>query len=75
MQIRCYHCHKPFALGKEAVHMALQEMSDSDLSHYNAYCPHCGRANRVSHQELQRAAPDWKPEEQTTDQGESAPSA
>jgi len=61
MQIRCYHCHKPFALGKEAVHAALDLLSQDDLSHYNAPCPHCRRVNRVSRQELERAAPDWAP--------------
>ena len=71
MQIRCYHCHRPFALGKEAVYQALQEMTTSELSHHNAHCPHCRRANRVSRQELLRAAPDWTPEEETTNQGES----
>lgn len=59
MQIRCYNCHKPFALGKEAVHAALDTVTAEQLSHYNAVCPHCRRVNRVSHAELQRAAPDW----------------
>jgi len=68
MQIRCYNCHKPYALGKDEVHLALQEMMDSEMSHYNAYCPHCGRVNRVSRKDLQRAAPDWSPEKVVTDQ-------
>lgn len=62
MQIRCYHCHKPFAIAHETVHEAIHTLIDQDLSHYNAYCPHCRRANRVSLQELQRAAPDWQRE-------------
>jgi len=72
MQIRCYNCHKPYALGKDAVHLALQEMTDSQMSHYNAYCPHCGRANRVSLKDLQRAAPDWSPEKVSTEQKDDA---
>jgi hypothetical protein len=60
MQIRCYNCHKPFALGKEAVHAALDQVVAEDLSHYNAVCPHCRRVNRISRQELMRAAPDWE---------------
>jgi phage FluMu protein Com len=59
MQIRCYHCHKPFALGRETVHAALDLLTAEDLSHYNAQCPHCRRVNRVSKDELARAAPDW----------------
>lgn len=66
MQIRCYNCHKPFALGKDAVHAALDTLNAEGLSHYNAYCPHCRRANRVSREELQRAAPDWKGDNEET---------
>jgi phage FluMu protein Com len=59
MQIRCFHCHKPFALSKETVHAALDILSEENLSHYNAQCPHCRRVNKVSRDELLRAAPDW----------------
>ena len=59
MQIRCYNCHKPFAMGREQVIFALDEISEKDLHHYNAVCPHCGRANRLSPKELHRSAPDW----------------
>ncbi len=59
MQIRCSHCHKPFAMSKDAVYAALNEMAEQDLSHYNVICPHCRRANRVSRDELHRAAPGW----------------
>lgn len=62
MQIRCRNCHKPFALGKEAVYYALDTMTAKGLNHYNANCPHCRRVNRVSLEELLRAAPDWSPE-------------
>ncbi len=60
MQIRCYHCNKPFAIHREAVHAALDLIAAQNLSHYDAPCPHCRRVNRVSRKELQRAAPDWK---------------
>ncbi|GAB4475966.1 MAG: hypothetical protein Kow0088_13370 [Anaerolineales bacterium] len=57
MQIRCQHCHKPFALGRDAIVAALQELEQQQLHHYNAICPHCGRMNRISQKELKRAAP------------------
>jgi phage FluMu protein Com len=60
MQIRCYHCGKPFALGKDTIHAALDLVNAENLSHYDAPCPHCRRVNRVSKEELQRAAPDWQ---------------
>jgi phage FluMu protein Com len=59
MQIRCYHCHRPFALGKETIHAALEIVVADNLSHYDAPCPHCRRVNRISRQALERAAPDW----------------
>lgn len=61
MQIRCYNCHKPFAIGKQETHAALDMVESQHLSHYDAPCPHCRRVNRVSRQDLERAAPDWKP--------------
>jgi phage FluMu protein Com len=59
MQIRCQKCHKPYAMSSDAVHAALDQMTAEDLSHYDAQCPHCRRTNRVSMDELKRAAPDW----------------
>ncbi|MEW5871270.1 MAG: hypothetical protein AB1894_18505 [Chloroflexota bacterium] len=64
MQIRCQNCHKPFALNKEEMHIALEQMAAENLSHYNASCPHCRRVNHISAKELMRAAPDWKKPEQ-----------
>ena len=61
MQIRCTKCHKPYALGKEAVHAALEIVTEEDLHHYNVPCPHCRKVNRVSQKELKRAAPNWTP--------------
>lgn len=68
MQIRCTNCHRPFAINKETVYAALDEIHNENLSHYNVYCPHCRRANRLSEQELKHSAPNWKPGESTSDQ-------
>jgi phage FluMu protein Com len=60
MQIRCSHCHKPYALSKEAVHQALDQMAaNPELHHHDAPCPHCRRVNHVSKAELVHAAPEW----------------
>lgn len=58
MQIRCYNCHKPFALNKETIEEAINQVTSQNLAHYNVSCPHCRRVNRVSRQELLRAVPD-----------------
>jgi phage FluMu protein Com len=59
MQIRCSYCHKPFALGKEIVQEALDVTAEEEMNHYNASCPHCRKTNKVSREELLRAAPGW----------------
>ncbi len=60
MQIRCQNCHRPFGLDNVIVHAALDQLASEHQAHYNAHCPHCGKLNKVSKVELQRAAPDWK---------------
>ncbi len=71
MQIHCNYCHRPFALKKDEIHAALDTVHQEGLSHYNAYCPHCRKANRVSRAELIRAAPDWHSEDLPNQQVES----
>lgn len=61
MQINCYSCHHRFTLRREEVHAALDQMVSEDLSHYNAVCPRCGKANKVSMNQLKRWAPRWEP--------------
>lgn len=70
MQIHCYNCHKPFALNRDAVLGALDLVHQEDLHHYNAQCPFCRRVNRVSKEELLRAAPDWEPAQVETEADE-----
>lgn len=70
MQIRCTNCHKPFAIGKETIYAALDAIYKDDLNHYNAQCPHCRRANRLSPKELKRAAPDWQPGQSSAEPAE-----
>ncbi len=63
MQIQCQHCHKPYALNKETLHQALDQIVAADQGHYNAHCPHCGKTNKVGRAQLMRAAPDWEKKE------------
>lgn len=65
MQIRCHHCHKPYALSNDAVQLALETLHTEDLHYYNARCPHCGKATQIGLDVLKRAAPTWKPGETT----------
>jgi phage FluMu protein Com len=62
MQLRCSHCHRPYALGRDEVNAALDEITNESLAHYNSACPHCRHVNRVSRKDLERAAPNWRKE-------------
>ena len=52
MQIRCYSCHTPFSLNRDAAAAALEEITAENHNHYNAHCPR---------QQLLRAVPGWVP--------------
>ncbi|MEW6716128.1 MAG: hypothetical protein AB1345_01305 [Chloroflexota bacterium] len=62
MQLRCTHCHRPFALKRDDAQAALEYITAEDLQHYNAHCPHCGKITRVSRRQLTRAVPARSPE-------------
>lgn len=60
MQLRCYSCHTPFTVSRDVVHAALNIMEEDDLVHYDLRCPKCKKANRVSREQLEHAAPAWE---------------
>lgn len=59
MQVRCRHCNRPYALGRDEVQAALDIITTENLKHYNSYCPHCGKTNRFSQKQMRRSAPWW----------------
>lgn len=61
MQIRCYKCHMPFSISRETAIAALEEITREGGKHWNAHCPKCRRANKLSRKQLFQAAPGWKP--------------
>ena len=60
MQIRCFKCQMPIALGQEALHAALDVVTSENMNHYDVRCPRCRKTNRVSAEQLKRAAPGWE---------------
>jgi hypothetical protein len=68
MQVRCFHCQMPIAMGRDAIYAALDVVTDDNLTHYDVRCPKCRKTNRVSRKQLHRAAPNW-----TRDREEPAP--
>jgi hypothetical protein len=63
MQIRCFKCQMPIALGRDVVAEALEAMEKDDLSRYDVRCPKCRKTNRVSKKLLLKMAPRSKPGE------------
>jgi hypothetical protein len=61
MQIKCYSCHIPFAINRDEIHAALDEIAREGHSHYNAVCPRCRKSNKISKKQLRRFAPNWEP--------------
>lgn len=61
LNMRCFKCSTPFVIKSDEVNAALDQIQTENLKHYNAHCPRCGRANKVSKKQLRQAAPNWKP--------------
>jgi phage FluMu protein Com len=57
MQLRCYRCSWSFAIGKDELEFALKSVKDAGGNHYDVRCPRCRHANRLSLEQLERAAP------------------
>ncbi len=62
MQIRCFKCQMPIALGRDVVAEALELVKKENLAHYDVRCPKCRKTNRVSKKQLSRMAPRINPE-------------
>jgi hypothetical protein len=52
----------PIALSQDAIYAALDFTTDENLNHYDVRCPRCRKTNRVSVDQLKRAAPGWQRE-------------
>ena len=65
INIHCFSCHTPFSVKQEEIEAALTTVTQEGLKHYNAICPRCGKANKVSKKQLLRAAPKWEPPKKT----------
>lgn len=70
MQIRCLKCSMPIYMGKDTLFAALDVVEDENMTHYDLRCPKCRKMNRVSVEQLKRAAPGW-----TRDREENLPEA
>ena len=60
MNLRCSYCQTMFALSRETILVALEQMETEGLHHYDAHCPKCRRANSMSRDRLEKAYPGWR---------------
>ncbi len=60
MNLRCSYCQTMFALSRDTILPALEQMEDEGLNHYDAHCPKCRRANSMSRDRLEKAYPLWR---------------
>jgi phage FluMu protein Com len=66
MQLRCYQCSWSFGIGKDEIAAALEELQASGGTHYDAHCPRCKRANKISLEQLKQSLPRSRPAEKPT---------
>ncbi|MCK5316360.1 MAG: hypothetical protein KAJ55_00520 [Anaerolineales bacterium] len=57
MQTRCYRCGRSFHIKKEEIVFALEALEESEGIHYDVRCPSCRHTNRISIDQLRKAAP------------------
>ncbi len=62
MQLKCVHCNKMFALNNDAALAGMYAIHSEGLQHYDAPCPHCQHAVRLSAERMTEAYPNWEKE-------------
>jgi len=50
----------PFTLSRVEMLDGLQEMDAGKLTHYDAHCPRCRRANKVDRKRMEMFFPNWR---------------
>jgi predicted nucleic acid-binding Zn-ribbon protein len=60
MQIRCTYCQTMFAISREDMLSALEQMDENKQIYHPMHCPKCRRANRVERMRMERFFPEWK---------------
>ncbi len=60
MNIKCSFCQMPFTLSRVEMLDGLQEMDAGKLTHYDAHCPRCRRANKVDRKRMEMFFPNWR---------------
>jgi len=69
MQTRCYRCGRSFHIKKEEIAFALEALEESEGSHYDVRCPGCRHTNRISVDQLRKAAPRSDESSEVSEEG------
>jgi phage FluMu protein Com len=57
MQLKCNYCSTMYAIGREEAQAAIQMIRSGEKAHYDAHCPKCRRATKITRQQLERGYP------------------
>jgi hypothetical protein len=58
MQLRCTFCTSMFTIGREEATIIADKFHNDEISHYDAHCPKCHRAQKITKQQFFRAFPN-----------------
>jgi hypothetical protein len=57
MQLRCTYCNTMFAIGREESLIIADRFNKGEITHYDAHCPKCRRAQKITLEQFIRVNP------------------
>ena len=57
MQLKCSFCNTMFNIGNEESLLVAEKFAKDEIAHYDAHCPKCRRAYKVTKEQFVRANP------------------
>ena len=57
MQLKCSFCTTMFNIGREESLLVAEKFHKGEIAHYDAHCPKCRRAEKVTKEQFFRANP------------------
>ncbi len=57
MQLKCSFCNTMFNIGREESQLIAEKFHNGEIAHYDAHCPKCRRAYKLTREQFVRANP------------------
>ena len=57
MQLKCSFCNTMFNIGREESLLVAEKFHNNEISHYDAHCPKCRRAYKLTREQFARSNP------------------